>query len=260
MNVANLELARTTARAREIAVRLSVGASRPRLISQLLTESILLSVLGGALGIFFAIGATRAIATLMPDFYKPNEARITMNVYVLLFSLAVSLVTGILFGLTPALRCSRPDLAGTLKAGGRGAVGSASGQKVRGWLVAAEVGLSVILLAGASLAIRSFAQLTQIDPGFQPQKTLRWTFRFRLNAMQRSSAGMHSLAVCSKASVGCPGWKPPPLEMVACRLEDRVRLIRSMDNSRRKTAALSSALSARSIRERSEFHSSAEGH
>ncbi|HEY3458267.1 MAG TPA: ABC transporter permease, partial [Bryobacteraceae bacterium] len=172
VNVANLQLARTTARAREIAVRLSVGASRPRLIRQLLTESILLSVLGGALGILFAIGATRAIAALMPDFYKPNEARITMNVYVLVFSLAVSLVTGILFGLTPAFRCSRPDLAGTLKDGGRGAVGSASGQKVRGWLVAAEVALSVILLAGASLAIRSFAQLSQIDPGFQPQKTL----------------------------------------------------------------------------------------
>jgi len=195
VNVANLELARTTARAREIAVRLSVGASRPRLIRQLLTESILLSVLGGALGIFFAIGATRAIATLMPDFYKPNEARITMNVYVLLFSLAVSLVTGILFGLTPALRCSRPDLAGTLKAGGRGAVGSASGQKVRGWLVAAEVALSVILLAGASLAIRSFAQLTQIDPGFQPQKTLmvdvplppkRYATLERRNAFARS--------------------------------------------------------------------------
>jgi putative ABC transport system permease protein len=172
VNVANLQLARTTARAREIAVRLSVGASRPRLVRQLLTESVLLSVLGGALGVLFAVAATRAIAALMPDFYKPNEARITMNVYVLLFSLAVSFVTGILFGLTPALRCSRPDLAGALKDGGRGSVGSAGGQKVRGWLVAAEVALSVILLAGASLAIRSFARLTRIDPGFQPQKTL----------------------------------------------------------------------------------------
>jgi putative ABC transport system permease protein len=172
VNVANLQLARTTARAREIAVRLSVGATRPRLMRQLLTESVLLSVLGGALGVLFAIAATRAIAALMPDFYKPNEARITINVYVLLFSLAASLLTGIVFGLTPAIRCSRPNLVDALKDGGRGSVGSASGQKLRGWLVAAEVALSVILLAGASLAIRSFAQLLKIDPGFQPQKTL----------------------------------------------------------------------------------------
>jgi predicted permease len=172
VNVANLQLARTTARAREIAVRLSVGATRPRLIRQLLTESVLLSALGGALGVLFAVAATRAIAALMPDFYKPNEARITINVYVLLFSLAASLLTGILFGLTPAIRCSRPNLVDALKDGGRGSVGSASGQKLRGWLVAAEVALSVILLAGATLAIRSFAQLLRIDPGFQPQKTL----------------------------------------------------------------------------------------
>jgi putative ABC transport system permease protein len=172
VNVANLQLARTTARAREIAVRLSVGATRPRLMRQLLTESVLLSALGGALGVLFAIAATRAIAALMPDFYKPNEARITINVYVLLFSLAASLLTGILFGLTPAIRCSRPNLVDALKDGGRGSVGSASGQKLRGWLVAAEVALSVILLAGATLAIRSFAQLLRIDPGFQPQKTL----------------------------------------------------------------------------------------
>jgi putative ABC transport system permease protein len=172
VNVANLQLARTTARAREIAVRLSVGASRVRVIRQLLTESVLLSVLGGVLGVLFAVAATRAIAALMPDFYKPNEARITMNVYVLLFSLGVSLLTGILFGLTPAIRCSRPNLVDALKDGGRGSVGSASGQKMRGWLVAAEVALSVILLTGASLAIRSFAQLLRIDPGFQPQKTL----------------------------------------------------------------------------------------
>jgi predicted permease len=172
VNVANLQLARTTARAREIAVRLSVGATRPRLMRQLLTESVLLSALGGALGVLFAVAATRAIAALMPDFYKPNEARITINIYVLLFSLAASLLTGILFGLTPAIRCSRPNLVDALKDGGRGSVGSVGGQKLRGWLVAAEVALSVILLAGATLAIRSFAQLLRINPGFQPQKTL----------------------------------------------------------------------------------------
>ncbi len=172
VNVANLQLARTTARAREIAVRLSVGAARSRLVRQLLTESVLLSLCGGALGVLFAVGATRAIAALMPADYVPNEARITMNGYVLLFSVVISLVTGILFGLTPAVRCSRPNLTDALKDGGRGAAGSLQGQRMRNWLVVAEVALSVVLLAGASLAIRSFADLMRIDPGFQPQKTL----------------------------------------------------------------------------------------
>ncbi len=172
VNVANLQLARTTTRAREIAVRLSLGASRPRLIRQLLTESVLLSILGGALGLLFAVGATRAIVALMPADNVPNEARITVNAYVLLFSLATSVLTGILFGLTPALRCSRPNLADALKDGARGSVGSVHGQATRRWLVTAEVALSVILLAGASLAIRSFAHLLFTDPGFQPEKAL----------------------------------------------------------------------------------------
>ncbi len=173
VNVANLQMARTTARVREIAVRLAMGAARPRLVRQLLTESVLLSVLGGALGVLFALGATRLIVMLMPSDYVPNEARITVNGYVLLFSLAVSVLTGILFGLTPAIRCSRPNLADVLKDGGRGSVGSVRGQAARSWLVVAEVALSVILLAGASLAIRSFVALLKIDPGFQPQHALR---------------------------------------------------------------------------------------
>ncbi len=172
VNVANLQLARTTTRAREIAVRLSLGASRLRLIRQLLTESVLLSITGGALGLLFAVGATRAIAALMPPDNIPNEARITVNVYVLLFSVVVSVSTGILFGLTPAVRCSRPDLTDALKDGARGSVGSFRGQSARRWLVIAEVALSVILLAGASLAIRSFAHVLLTDPGFQPEKAL----------------------------------------------------------------------------------------
>ena len=172
VNVANLQLARTTARAREIAVRLSIGAGRIRLVRQLLTESVLLSLFGGALGVLFALGATKAIAAFIPGNYVPNEARIAINGYVLLFSLVVSIVTGIVFGLTPALRCSRPNLVDTLKDGGRGAGGSVQGQRTRTWLVVTEVALSVVLLAGASLAIRSFTKLMSVDPGFQPQKVL----------------------------------------------------------------------------------------
>jgi predicted permease len=171
-NVANLQLARTTTRMREIAVRLSLGAGRLRLIRQLLTESILLSLFGGALGVSFALGCTHVISILIPQDYIPNEARITVNSQVLLFSLVASVLTGILFGLTPAIRCSRPDLTDSLKDGGRGSAGSVKGQAMRTWLVVAEVAMSVILLSGAVLAIRGFTGLLKINPGFHPEKTL----------------------------------------------------------------------------------------
>jgi predicted permease len=173
VNVANLQLARTTGRAREIAMRLAIGAGRGRLVRQLLTESVLLSVVGGILGVLFAIGATRLIVVLIPPDYVPNEARITINGWVLLFSLGVSMLTGILFGLAPALRSSRPDLVGTLKDGGGGATGSMRGRAMRSWLVVTEISLSVILLAGASLAVRGFVQTVLVDPGFQPRRVLR---------------------------------------------------------------------------------------
>jgi putative ABC transport system permease protein len=172
VNVANLQLARTTTRAREIAMRLAIGAGRGRLVRQLLTESVMLSVLGGVLGVLFAIAATRVIVILIPPDYVPNEARITINGYVLLFSLAISMLTGILFGLAPALRSSRPDLVETLKDGGNGATGSTRAQTIRSWLVVAEISLSVMLLAGASLAIRNFTQLLNTDLGFQPERVL----------------------------------------------------------------------------------------
>ena len=105
-NVANLQMARATARRREIALRMSVGAGRARVLRQLLTESVVLSLAGGALGVLLAIGLTRGIVLLMPDFYVPNEARIEVNSYVLAFSAGISVLTGILFGLVPALECS----------------------------------------------------------------------------------------------------------------------------------------------------------
>jgi putative ABC transport system permease protein len=172
VNVANLQLARTTTRAREIALRLSVGANRPRLVRQLLTESVLLSVLGGGIGVLLAIGLTKAIAALIPSFYVPNEARITVNGWVLLFSFAVSVLTGVLFGLVPALQCSQPNLVDSLKEGGRGASGSIRGQKTRRTLVVTEVALAVILLAASSLTVRNFQSLLKKDPGFHPERTL----------------------------------------------------------------------------------------
>jgi putative ABC transport system permease protein len=172
VNVANLQLARTTARAREIAMRLSIGATRRRLVRQLLAESVLLSLFGGVLGILIAIGMTKGIVALMPSFYVPNEARITVNSWVLLFSFVISVATGILFGLVPAWQCSRPNLVDALKDGGKGSGAGIRGKKTRRALVIAEVALSVILLAGASMAIRNFAGLLQTDPGFHPERTL----------------------------------------------------------------------------------------
>ncbi|HVW87153.1 MAG TPA: ABC transporter permease [Bryobacteraceae bacterium] len=172
VNVANLQLARNTARVREIAVRLSIGASRSRIVRQLLTESVLLSVAGGIAGVLLAVGLTKAIVALIPADFLPNEVRIAINTSVLLFSFLISVATGILFGLAPAFQCSRPNLTATLKDGARGAGASVHGQRMRGTLVAAEVGLSVMLLAGASLAIRSFTELLRVNPGFQPERTL----------------------------------------------------------------------------------------
>jgi putative ABC transport system permease protein len=172
VNVANLQLARMTARSREIAMRMAIGAGRARLVRQLLTESVLLSCLGGAFGVLFSFAVTRAIVALIPPDYVPNEARITINGYVLLFALTVSMLTGILFGLVPALRSAHPDLSNTLKDGGCGAGGSTRGQATRSGLVVVEIALSVILLAGASLTIRTFVELLHADPGFQPEKTL----------------------------------------------------------------------------------------
>ena len=171
-NVANLQLARSTARTREIAVRLSIGAGRGRLLRQLLTESVMLSLLGGALGVLFALGATHAIVALIPADYVPNEARITTNIYVLLFSLGVSIATGIVFGLAPALQSSRPDLTHALKEATRGSGFSSAGRGTRSALVVAEIALSMILLAGAGLTIRSFLALQQVDVGFRPERLL----------------------------------------------------------------------------------------
>lgn len=170
-NVANLQMARATGRAREMAVRLSIGAGRGRLVRQLLTESLLLSCLGAVLGLVFAVMITRLMVILMPGFYIPNEARISLNGWVLLFSLAVSTVTGIVFGLAPALQCTRQDLAATLKEEGR-SVGGAR----RGWfrpgLVVTEVALSVVLLVGAALTMRSFVELQRVEPGFRTQQLM----------------------------------------------------------------------------------------
>jgi putative ABC transport system permease protein len=171
-NVANLQLARASTRSREMALRLSVGADRRRLLRQLMTESLILSIVGGACGVLFAIGATGAIVGLMPEFFVPNEARVTMNGYVLLFALAVSVVTGVVFGLVPALQASKPDLTRAMKDAGRGTGAGGGGGRSRSLLVIAEVALSVVLLVGASLTVRTFLALQNVETGIQAERVL----------------------------------------------------------------------------------------
>jgi predicted permease len=170
-NVANLQLARGSARAREIAIRISLGASRRRLLRQLLTESMVLSLTGGVLGVFFAFAAIHSIVALMPEFYVPNESRVTINISVLLFSLALSLLTGIVFGFAPALQSSKQDVGSAFKAA-RGTGAEAHGGRLRNALVVIEVALSVVLLAGASLTARTFYVLQSVDPGIRTDRVL----------------------------------------------------------------------------------------
>ena len=170
-NVANLQLARGSARAREMAVRMSIGAGRRRLLRQLLTESVLLSLAGGALGLLFAFGAIQSIVALMPEFYVPNESRVTLNPQVLVFSLVVSVITGIVFGLVPAFQASRPDMTDALKANRSTGAGS-HGSRTRNTLVVVEVALSVVLLVSAALTVRTFVVLQNVDAGINGDRVL----------------------------------------------------------------------------------------
>jgi putative ABC transport system permease protein len=170
-NVANLQLARGSARAREMAIRMSIGAGRRRMLRQLLTESVLLSLVGGVLGVLFAFGAIRSIVALMPEFYVPNESRVTINTPVLLFSLGVSVLTGIVFGLVPAVQMSKPDVTDVLKAS-RSTGQGAHGGRTRNLLVVLEVALSVVLLVSAALTMRTFFVLQNVDSGVRSDRVL----------------------------------------------------------------------------------------
>jgi putative ABC transport system permease protein len=166
-NVANLLLSRGAARQREIAVRVALGAGRGRLLRQLLTESVLLAVAGGLLGVLLGAWGLRVLLAAVPD----NLARVNtirIDTTVLLFTTALTLLTGLIFGLAPALQVSKPDLNETLKEGGRAGSKGARAHRVRASLVVAQVALSLVLLVGAGLMLRSFARLQDSNPGIDP--------------------------------------------------------------------------------------------
>jgi len=174
-NVANLLLSRAVARQQEIAVRAALGASRWRIVRQLLTESVLLALCGGALGILICVLSVKWVHILGTKSI-PRLADVGIDGRVLLFTLSLSLLSGILFGLAPALRISRLDLNSTLKDASRGSAGTSAvwgrGNNVRRLLVISELALSVVLLIGAGLLIRSFASLQNVRPGFEPRGVL----------------------------------------------------------------------------------------
>ena len=170
-NVAHMLLARASARHREMTVRLALGASRARLLRQLLTESVVLALTGGALGIGLARLGLRTLVALAGT-SLPRADAIGLDLEVLVVTTVISLVTGLGFGLLPALRVSRSEMSEALRDGARGSTDGAARSRVRSILVASEIALALVLLAGAGLAMRSFAALRAIDPGFDPRNVL----------------------------------------------------------------------------------------
>lgn len=208
-NVANLLLARATTRQREMAIRAAIGAGRGRIVRQLLTESVLLALAGGALGLLVAEYGTQAVLATAPS-GLPRMENISVDGWVLAFTLAVSLLTGIAFGLAPAFQTSRVDLSATLKEGGRSA--SAGHHRLRSALVVSETAASLVLLVGAGLMLRTIWRLGQVDPGFDPRHLLTFSIglspdnsstpdKIRL-AYKRLTDGIESVPGAQAAALG----------------------------------------------------------
>jgi predicted permease len=195
VNVSNLLLARSTSRSREFAIRAALGAGRWRLLRQSLTESMLLAIAGGGLGLVVASWATNAALAVLPT-TLPRAAEVRLDTRVLVFTIAISLFTGILAGLAPALRTSKWRLSETLKEGGRGA--SRARGRAQGLMVAVEMALAVVLLIGAGLMIRSLSALWKVDPGFRSDNVLTFSLSLspsmRQGSPEATRAALHELS------------------------------------------------------------------
>ena len=223
-NVANLLLARAAVRQKEIALRLALGASRSRLTRQFLTESVLLAVVGGVVGLLLSFAAINVLKRFIPDTISQAQA-ISIDANVLVFTGLVALLTGVIFGLAPATQASNFSLNETLKEGGRDSGAGSHGNRLRGLLVVSEVAVSFILLIGAGLLINSFLHLRKLDPGFRadhllamkiplpeakyPDKEHRSPFFAELLRRVRNLPGIQSAAVASNLPLTYDGDSMP---------------------------------------------------
>ena len=171
-NVSILLLARGTARAHEFAVRSAIGAGRARLVRQLLTESLLVSLTGAALGILLAYRTVAVIVSLLPEFSFPHEAAIRINLPVLCFSVGLAIVTGVFFGLSPAVQLSRPEVSQVMQASARKVIGGVRGKRVHNTLIAGQIALTLLLLASAGAAIQGFFKLNHSHLGYNPHNVM----------------------------------------------------------------------------------------
>ena len=188
-NIANLLLARASGRTREFAVRTALGAGKSRLIRQLLTESVLLGIVGGTLGLLLAAWGTRAALKALPA-ALPRAGEVGIDLRVLVFSGSIALLAGILFGLAPALKISRTNVQDNLKEGGRGASGARKG--AHGVLVVVEVALALVLLVGAGLTLRTLVQLWNVNPGFNSQNVMFFGFSLSPSTLMTSPAAIRA--------------------------------------------------------------------
>lgn len=206
-NVANLLIARATGRQKEIAIRFALGSSRGRIISQLLLESVMLSLAGGILGLGLAFAIDKALIGFLPPSATPLALSSTPDFRILAFNLALSLLTGVVFGLLPALQATRPDLAPVLKDQAT-AVSAGSGRSTRKLLVVAQVSLSLLLLIGAGLFTRSLQNLKNLDPGFKTSNLLAFKINPNLN-----------------------GYKPERTKDIYARLEESLKEMPGVESS-----------------------------
>lgn len=210
-NLANLFMARTATRAREMAVRAALGASRWRIIRQLLTESLLLSLIGGLLGLGLAVLLLRLLSTTNPG-NIPRFETISLDTRWVLFTFVITCFTGIIFGLAPALRASKQELNNDLKEGGRGTAGTMATRRLQNIVIVSEIALSLVLLVGAGLMLRSFVKLSSINLGFEPNKVLSMYIAYSKDKyperpqqeafLKRLLSGLEELPGVESASLG----------------------------------------------------------
>ncbi|MDE3154767.1 MAG: ABC transporter permease [Acidobacteriota bacterium] len=212
VNVANLLLARSTGRTREFAIRAALGASRGRVVRQLLTESVLLASAGGVLGVLLAAWGTHAALGLLPE-ALPRTQDVHTDARVLLFSLGATLLAGLLFGLAPALKTSGADVQNALKEGGRG--GSGVRHRTQTVLVIAEVALALVLLVGAGLMIRTLTRLWSVNPGFDPHGVVTFAVSLPVGAGATADSVRASMRQLESTIAGVPGVEAASLRIGA---------------------------------------------